>query len=256
MQASRHEHRRSSISAKPDLAFLPDEVIQAILFHLDAISTVQLSQVSKQFNRDIDEPLLWKHYYQRDFKFQSSGKDIAAKLRDNSFREWRQVYGARSKTARHARRELQAMIDVPTGRLTRTQTILDYGYEIKDDLIQLYVDAKHTDHYLAQRYWAHVTLGCLNRAVALNAWNRLRFRSDIEDPTEYGLAGLDMFVLDRSLDGDVEDTFRRLDDIVASVERAYPDLREQTPRTRAVTIAHHLRETNVVGLKEGRRYHR
>lgn len=256
MQLARHERRRSSISAKPELALLPDEVIQAIIFYLDAISTLRLSQVSKKFNRDVDEPLLWKHFYQRDFKFQSSGGDLAAKLKDNNFRQWRQVYSVRSKAARHTRHEIQAMIDEPTGRIARTQTILDHGYEIKDDLIQLYLDAKNTDHYLAQRYWAHIALGCLNRALTLDSWNRLRYPSDIENPTEYGLAGLDMFVLDSSLDGDIDDTFRRLEEIVASVEHSYPDLREQTPRTRAVTIAHHLREKRVVGLNEGRRYHR
>jgi hypothetical protein len=48
-------------------------------------------------------------------------------------------------------------------------------------------------------------LGCLHRAMALKAWTSLEYDSPNEQPYEWSLGALDLFVLTASRPGDIED---------------------------------------------------
>ena len=48
-------------------------------------------------------------------------------------------------------------------------------------------------------------LGCLHRAMALEVWTNLDFESPTEQPYEWALGALDLFVLTASRPGDIED---------------------------------------------------
>jgi len=48
-------------------------------------------------------------------------------------------------------------------------------------------------------------LGCLHRAMALKVWTSLDYDSPNEQPYEWSLGALDLFVLTASRAGDIED---------------------------------------------------
>ena len=249
--------RRTSSASRPlpRLDCLPDEVIEAILQQLDALSLIKVSSVSSHFQAVASEQLIWKDLVLRDFVFWDEKHEISKKLRDPLFHDWKELYAVRHTANIATRRAVQQMISDPIGRLAKAHKVLDHGYGIKDVLLELNKDAANTDCVLAQRYWSQMLLACLNRSIALEQWTRVRYRSDAANPTETALACFDMFVLGPSAEGDINDTFRRLDEMVDAVRTAHPDLDEQTPRQKAVVIAEFLREKKWIGIDEDRDYY-
>lgn len=239
----------------PRLDSLPDEVIQAILQQLDALTLITISTVSRHFQAVANEQLIWKDLLLRDFTFWDDRHALSKKVGDASFHDWKDLYAVRHTANVATRRAVQDMIDVPVGRLAKAHAVLDHGYGIKDVLLKLDRDASLTDCVLAQRYWSNIVLACLNRSVALDQWTRVRYRSDIANPTETALACLDMFVLGPTAEGDISDTFRRLDEMVDAVRTAHPELDGQTPRQKAITIAEFLLAKKWVGIDEERDYY-
>lgn len=249
-------HKTSSASRPlPRLDCLPDEVIQTILCQLDALSLITISSTSRHFQAVASEQLIWKDLVLRDFRFWDDKHELLKKVRDASFRDWRNLYIVRHTANVATRRAVQQMIDDPIGRLAKVHRVLDHGYGIKDVLLELNKAAPNTDCVLAQRYWSQMVLACLNRSVALEQWTRVRYRSDVANPTETALACLDMFVLGPSAEGDINDTCRRLDEMVDAVRTAHPEIDEQTPRRKAIVIAEFLRAKKWVGIDEGRDYY-
>jgi len=231
-------HRTSSIARPlPQLDALPDEVLESIFSFLDAKSLAAVSQTAKKLSLVAGERLLWRELCLNDFRFWSSNDEINSKKADTAFREWKGLYATRQTSNIGTRQSIQQMVDLPLGRLRQTQKVLEYGYGVKEELLRLVREAPSTEYPLAQRYMAQMVLGCLDRSIALETWTKIRYRSDIQHPTELALACMDMFVLGHSEVGDIDDTFRRLDEYVQAIRDVYPDLDEQTPRTKAITIA-------------------
>lgn len=237
------------------LDLLPDEVLQAIFRHLNAITLTSISRVSKRFWSIADEHLIWKEICLRDFTHWDSSHEIGLRKSDAIFHDWKGLYAVRHRAHVATKSSLKAIIDEPVGRLTRVQRVCEHGYGIKDTLLQLYQESPSTDFCLAQRYWTHTLLSCLNRSLALETLTRVRYRTDIENPTELAIASLDMFMIGCSSIGDIDDTFQRLNEYVDAVRASYPDLDSQTPRTKAVTIASFLRSKGWVGITDGPDYY-
>lgn len=234
---------------------LPDEILQAIFRHLDAITLTSISRTSKRILSITDEHLIWRERCLRDFTYWDVSHDIELRRSDPSFHEWKGLYAVRHTAHVAAQSTLQMIIDDPISRLARVQRICDHGYGIKDTLLQLYQESPSTDCSLARRYWTHTLLACLNRSKALETLTRVRYRSDIENPTELAIAALDMFTIGTDSVGDIDDTFQRLDKYVEAVRAAYPDIDAQTPRTKAVTVASFLRTQGWIGITEGSDYY-
>lgn len=237
---------RPSVTGKLD--FLPDEVLQVIFQHLDAITLTSVSRVSKRFLSVADEHLIWKIICLRSFSYWDPSHEIESRKSDSTFHDWKGLYAVRHRAHIATEYTLRAIIDEPVGRLARVQRICDHGYGIKDTLLQLYDESSLTDYALAQRYWTHTLLSCLNRSQALDTLTRVRYRTDVENPTELAIAALDMFTVGSTSVGDIEDTFRRLDGYVSAIRTAYPDIDSQSPRTKAVAVASFLRSNKWVGI--------
>lgn len=233
---------------------LPDEVLQAIFHQLDAISLTLISRTSKRFLHLAEGHLIWKALCLRDFTYWDSRHEIESRRLDPSFHDWKGLYAVRHQAHIAAAHTLKAIIDEPVGRLARIRRICDDGFGIKDSLLQFYEEAASTEYPLAQRYWTHTLLSCLNRSRALEIWTRVRSGSGLQHPTELALAALDMFIVGSSTAGDIDDTFRRLNGYVSAIRASHPDLDYQTPRERAVTIASFLRSKKWVGMDEGANY--
>ena len=58
---------------------------------------------------------------------------------------------------------------------------------------------------MVNRWWSREVLGCLHRAMALKVWTNLDFESPTEQPYEWALGALDLFVLTPLRPGDIED---------------------------------------------------
>lgn len=55
------------------------------------------------------------------------------------------------------------------------------------------------------RYWSYITLGSVQRHIALEEISRISSSKHDDHPYERALAALDMFVLDEQERGDVDD---------------------------------------------------
>ena len=104
--------------------------------------------------------------------------------------------------------------------------------------------------------------------MAVEAWARLRDGEHV--PLERALEAFDLFVVDDredDVDG-VNPTFEelgiftnflqvsgRLDNIVHGLHLAEPEIDDQSPRQKAVTIAKYLRSQNFTGIKDQTQYH-
>ncbi|KAK5086832.1 hypothetical protein LTR05_004000 [Lithohypha guttulata] len=238
----------------PKFESLPEEILTAIFQYLDATSLGNISSVHERFEPVANSHLLWRNLVLRDFKYWDARHELAAHKADLNFRDWKDLYNVRHTANIATEHAIRLMVDDPVGRLACADKVLDYGYGIKDALIHMYTDAPE-ECVLAQRYWSHAMLGCVNRALALETWTRIKYRSDIQNPTELALAALDMFMLGTEAHGDIDDTFRRLDEMAAAVRQDCPDIDLQTPRTKAVVIAKYLRQKKWVGIDEGRDYY-
>ena len=238
----------------PRFDCLPEEVLATIALYLDALSLANLSCTAKRFHPIANSHLLWRDLTLRSFHFWDGCHELEHRKGNSAFHDWKALYAVRHTANVATEHAIRGMVDEPVGRLARSGRVLEHGYGIKDALLSMYRDAPE-ECYLAQQYWSQSLLGCVNRSLALEQWNKLRFRSDIEDPTERGLAALDMFVLGGSAEGDVNDTFRRLNEMRQAVREEHPDIDQYSPRTKAITIADFLRQKGWLGIDEGRDYY-
>lgn len=240
----------STTTTPRTLSTLPDELITAILQYLDARSVTKFAQTSKRFTDIATEAVLWQKLCLKDWRFWDARHSFHTKQHDRTYLEWKTLYTTHDEAHQRTVHELQAIIADPLARLNRAQAILNFGYDAKDALVNLVQNANRSEAPLAQRYWAKTILECLHRSIALEQWNKLRFRSDVENPTELALACLDMFILEESIEGDIDGCFRRLNEYVAAVRQAYPDIDDQTPKTKAIVIAEFLRKKKWLGIDD------
>lgn len=245
----------SAFLPSPRLDALPDEVIESIFGYLDVKSLVAISYVSKRFAFISNERLLWRQLCIRDFDYWDGRHEFRSRQSDPSFQDWKDLYVVRYTANFGTRKAIQAMIEQPIGRLARAQKILEHGYGTKDELLQLIRNSPTSSCPLAQRYYAQMVLGCLNRSLALETWTKIRYRSDVQNPTVLSLACMDMFIIENSRFGDVNDTFQRLGEYVNAVRQAYPDIDEQSPRAKAMVIAEFLRSKKWLGIEDGDEYY-
>ncbi|EXJ95683.1 hypothetical protein A1O1_00806 [Capronia coronata CBS 617.96] len=237
------------------LTKLPDEVLQVILYYMSPPTNAALQQTCRRFIDVANEPLLWKCYCERYFRWWDKRHQIKAKFQDATFDDWKAVYADRYIAFSTTRNAIKRVISEERGRLDAVKSVLDAGYDAKDTLIDMFWHASSSENHLAQRYWSHAILGCLHRLLAVEEWVRLRAHGEATIPFEGPLAALDMFVLEERPEGDMDDIFSRLDSYVASVRAAHPDIDDMTPREKAITIADHLIENKWVGIQGDRHYH-
>ena len=133
------------------LTTLPDEVIQVVLTYLPPLSNIALQQTCRRFADVANEPLLWKEYSQRTYKWWDSRHQFQTKLSDASFSGWKDLFAGRYRTSRTTRRAIDEIVAEELGRLDSLQIILDIGYDAKRDLLDLFYNAASSKNHLAQR---------------------------------------------------------------------------------------------------------
>ncbi|KAL2404003.1 hypothetical protein ABEF95_001291 [Exophiala dermatitidis] len=238
------------------LTELPDEVIQAVLHYLPPVSTAALQKTCRRFANVTNEPVLWKSYCQREFRWWDNAHDIQARFKDAATTDWKGLYAHRHLAAGATRHGINKIIAEELGRLDVLKEILDEGYDAKDTLFDMFWNASSSANHLAQKYWCHATLGCLHRLVAAEEWAPMDAEPDPRnDQYERPLAALDMFIIDERAEGDIDDVIARLDSYAASVRAAHPDIDDMTPRQKAMAVAGHLLEKKWVGIHDDRNYH-
>ena len=201
---------------------LPDELIQQILRHVPPISIPAVQQVSRQFNNLTKEPLLWRHYCIKNFRYWGQEHGFQQKLRGYVIDvDWEELYKHRYIIDRTTHRCLDSILASQIGRIGKYQEIVDLGYDAKDTLMhELDVGDDAEDvlarrcallaasdvlsgclTYIAFRYYSNSVLGYLHRTFALKEWSK--FQKGIPTTLERALAAYDMFILhDREGDFD------------------------------------------------------
>ena len=130
---------------------LPDEVIQVILSFLPPTSNVALQQTCRHFANIANEPLLWKSYCQETFKWWDTRHAFRARLQDMSFFAWKDLFAQRHKSSRATRIAVDNIVTKELGRLDSLKIILEAGYDAKQDLIDMFLNAASSQNHLAQR---------------------------------------------------------------------------------------------------------
>ncbi|RMZ77761.1 hypothetical protein DV737_g4205, partial [Chaetothyriales sp. CBS 132003] len=235
---------------------LPDEVLLLTLRHIPPSTIISLSRVSHRFYILTLAPELWKHYCQTAFVYWDDQHEFESKLRIKAFVGWKALFAARHASSVTASRALNAIIGSETNRLDHIHSILAVGYDAKDVLLDAYERSEGQEYHLAHRYWSHVALGCLNRKIAVEQWQRLdSLDEEAPNGTELSFAALDMFILGERRQGDINDIFARLNFYADSVRAEHPDIGTTTPRERAIIISRYLLDKDWVGISDDRNYH-
>ncbi|OAG44034.1 hypothetical protein AYO21_01886 [Fonsecaea monophora] len=260
----REEHRadtapshspRNQVAMTSPLTQLPNEVIHVILSYLPFQSNTALQQTCHRFADAAKEPLVWKKYCQDFFRWWDRRHSFPEKLRDASFVAWKELFAERYRTSKATRQALNTMIEEDSGRLDSLRVILDARYDAKDHLFDMYWNAPSSPNHLAQKYWSHAALGCVQRLIAVEEWKDIPPGEYRADSLERSLSAFDMFILEEKAVGDMSDILARLDSYVLSVREAHPHIDGMSPRMRASIIAQHLLDKKWVGITDGRNYH-
>ncbi len=138
----------SSTGSSPFTA-LPDEVIQAILWYLPAPTAVALQQTCRRFVNVVNEPLLWKSYCRRQFRWWKRRPPFGSSSSDSI--EWKSLYADRHRSAAATRTAISQIVTDDVGRLDRIATILEAGYDVKDTLLDLFWNSSASENHLAQK---------------------------------------------------------------------------------------------------------
>lgn len=137
------------------LSTLPDEIIQQVLQHVPPLNAPALQRVSRRFNDLTNEPLLWRHYCVTYFRYWDEEHGIRQKL--NGYApdvDWKQLYRHRRAVDLATRRTLDSILEKQTGRVEKYHSIVAYGYDAKDTLLEQCGVSFRTDDVLARRFAA------------------------------------------------------------------------------------------------------
>jgi F-box protein 21 len=134
------------------LSDLPDEVIQAILIYVPPVDLPSVHRVSKRISRLSNEPLLWRYHCKTQFKYWDPSHNIQQKFKQKPASvDWKRLYVHRFVVDRSATRLLDSILESQTGRIGKTQQIVDLGYDAKDTLLRHCHAGDETEDVLARR---------------------------------------------------------------------------------------------------------
>ncbi|BCR91719.1 uncharacterized protein ACHE_70562S [Aspergillus chevalieri] len=215
------------------LESLPEEVLYSILCYCHPTSSAALEQAARRFKNVTNEPLLWRSYCKTHFK------------------HWDQKHRLPEKLAGPVSL-LDKIIASQTGRINKFRTIVDFGYDIKDTLLRHLSVGPETEDYLARRYYAQALLTQLNRGLAIAEWEKIRTGGIVS--LERALGAFDLFI-PKDGDGGLDDITTKLNDIAIQFISEYPNIRQLSPREKALAVASYLRRSNLTGIEPEREYH-
>ena len=134
------------------LSDLPNELLQHILCFTPPISVAAFHQVSRRFSKLADSTV-WRHHCLSRFKYWSDAKGLHKKLLSGSdVYDWKGIYARRHRINQETKRLVNSIISSQIGRLEKLQTIIDFGYDAKDCLLDCARVDDSYDDVLARRY--------------------------------------------------------------------------------------------------------
>ena len=204
---------------------LPEEILYSILCYCHPTSLAALEHTARRFRNVTNEPLLWRFHCQAHFTYWDNKHNLQEKLACPATSvNWKALYISRHLIDGATSHLLDRIIASQTGRIKKFQTIIDFGYDIKDTLLRHCSVGLGTDDYLARRfaismneyptkagflfffnlldgnrYYAQALLGYLHRSIAVAEWAKLRNGEPV--PLERALGAFDLFIPDREHGG-------------------------------------------------------
>ena len=233
---------------------LPDELLEAIVFHLPPAATLAFGATCKRGNKIAYEHLVWRAHCLREWRYWEPRHGVKDKLQQPPAQTlWRQLYNERRKIDNKAMETFDEMLKTQQHRIQRIEDISKQGYDVKDLLLGI---RDHTDDdaedVLAQRYYADAVIGQIHRKTALEKWTRLQNRQMVG--LEEVLGAYDLFVLG-GRKGDLVDIDQELDRIASAIRARDADFDNLSIRKKAVKVAEYLRSENLVGNPSQDDYH-
>lgn len=239
------------------LRLLPDELLEAIVFHLPAEATLAFGSTCKRGNKIAYEHLIWRNHCVHDWRYWEDRHELQEKLqRPPAQTKWRQLYNERRKADAKALAAFDEMLTTQQYRIERMEEISKQGYDVKDTLLRLRDETpEDAEDVLARRYYADAVLGQLHRKTALEKWTRLQQRQMVR--LEEVLCAYDLFVLGgrRGDLTDVDHEFDRIAQAIRAREPVEQDFDSLSIRVKATRIAEYLWSENLVGNPSPDDYH-
>ncbi|KAK4549025.1 hypothetical protein LTR36_007481 [Oleoguttula mirabilis] len=235
-------------------ATLPDELLEAIVFHLPPAATIAFSATCKRSNKITYEPLVWRRHCVQEWRYWESRHELKEKLRLPPVQtKWRHLFNERRRIDKEALELFDALLLVQQARVDRMEKVAAVGYDAKDLMLRQRDETRdEAEDLLARRYHANAILGQIHRTTALDKWGRLQRRQMVR--LEEVLGAYDLFVLSGGR-GDLSDIDRELDRLAECIRARDPDFDGLSIRKKAVQIAKYLRSENLVGNHSEEDYH-
>ncbi|TQS34024.1 hypothetical protein Golomagni_05611 [Golovinomyces magnicellulatus] len=195
------------ISNKTIFQCLPGEIIQKILLYCDPDDiSLNLQRVCQRLQRLSNEPFLWRHNCQLEFRYW----DIKHCIQDKYLCpvgdvDWKSLYRYRKKVDLKTTQLLNSIICTQKSRISKYEAIAEFGYDAKDTLLRHIGVDENTEDVLARRYYANSVLDYLHRANAVEIWQKTLDNKSV--PVETALGCFDLFILHNKR-GDVSEVGR------------------------------------------------
>lgn len=239
---------------KSTMRQLPDELLEAIVFHLPPAATLSFGATCKQCNKITYEPLVWRRYCMETWRYWNTNHYVQEKMAKPPAQvRWRQLYKERRREDIEALRLFDEMLLTQQYRVQRMEKISSMGYDIKDLMLRLLHETPDdAEDVLARRYHANAILGQLHRGTAIEKWTRLQKRQMVA--LEEVLGAYDLFVL-TGRRGDLSDISRELDRLARCIRAEEPEFDDMSVRLKAHVIARWLRSRQLLGNPNTEEYH-
>lgn len=132
---------------------LPDEILHCVLCFCSPWSSASLERSASRFKRVTNEPLLWRFYCQKYFRYWDSRHNLPAKLAvPVSSTNWKELYVTRILVDRAVTQALDSILASQTGRNEKARTIVDFGFDAKDTLLRHSTSPPDIEDHLARRF--------------------------------------------------------------------------------------------------------
>ena len=236
------------------LRLLPDELIEAIVFHLPPDATLAFGTTCKRCNKIAYEHLVWRRHCRQEWQYWEARHELQDKLTQPPAQtKWRQLYNERRKIDQKALDKFNELLKTQQHRIQSIEDVSNDGYDVKDLLLRLRDKTpEEAEDVLARRYYAGQILGQVHRKTALEKWTRLQKKQMVR--LEEVLGAYDLFVLNgRKGDlRDIDEEFDRIANVIRSADSEFDSL---STREKSLEIARYLRSENLVGNPNEDDYH-
>ena len=236
---------------------LPDELLEAIVFHLPADTNLAFGTTCKRGNKIAHEHLVWRKHCIHDWRYWDARHELRDRLRRPPAQtKWRQLYNERRKTVMKAQEAFDELLKKQQHRIQRMEQISQLGYDVKEMLLRLREETPDdAEDVLARRYHADAILGQIHRRTALEKWTRLQKSQMVR--LEELLGAFDLFVLGgRKGDlTDMDEEFDRIANVVRTTDQQDVIFDSLSIRTKAIRIVEYLRNQGLVGNPNEDNYH-